>query len=32
MVWSRRKKGGVCLQWFGHVGRREEGAYNALVM
>ena len=32
MLWSCRKKGGACLQWFGHVERKEECAYNALVM
>ena len=31
MLWSCRKKGGACLQWFGHV-ERKECAYNALVM
>ena len=32
MLWSCRKKGGACLQCFGHVERREEHAYYALVM
>ena len=32
MIWSCRKKGRACLQWFGHVERREERAYNGLVM
>ena len=32
MIWSCRKKGRARLQWFGHVERREERAYNGLVM